>query len=447
MIDAKVDLEAEVRSVQNLLKNNLALKDSSKMHTNYINGGILEEVRNYPIEIVKECLGDFGFQLLKFIEFFDLSHPGVFPLVCELENATKLSEELCSYLKVAKAAYDIGAKNVLELMSNRINDKASIKKFCNQINLRPPIRAIKDPNVRKRIRAQAKLNKRSGNIHYSEFNIDTNNWSNVPNSLAPYVRFNAGNLKDTARKKMIADRFRELGMDGQARVYDNVLLGANQKKNKSFKGFYPTEIHEMGTVLAKVHGFVLNMDDTPFLSPHHNPEMLKFLMHAVCISPKYIKEICRELKFPKWETEDPSSFMEVIMGMGFQKEWLTIAKRIIRHHPTFCNRMRVYMITGLERLISPELKMVVDSLEAFQDYGNLALFDYFMVMVPTITINDLFYNQVNQAYFIRDSKGIEVFINKESAEVYLDVLMMRLGVVRPLLIGQKDDQHYPITYW
>jgi hypothetical protein len=447
MIDIKVDLNEEVRSVQNLLFQNLAKKSDKKIPSANLKG-ILIQITKYECKVIEACLGEFGLQLVKFVEHFNLDHPAVAKLILPF-NDTKLSEDMCEILEVGALAYELGLNGILALMQKTYNDLPFALEFARSINYYPPIRAVKRLDTRTKLREQAKLANSAGSVHFSEFEIKyPEEWMDVPSSMIYSVRCNDSHIDDIEERKKVIKRFLDLGMSNQARVYQDFLATASMKLDDQYCGFYKVDIDRIGMTLAKVHGFVMNINTTVFLSFAHNVDLMKFFFKTVCISPRFIKEIMHMLD-EDWFVDDPSTIMDALDCTDHLSDWRNLAKAITHKCPLFHYCTRVYLCSNniIQKLMPLDAAVIIDRLESFSDYGNMPVFDHYLVAVPTIKITEMFFNARNKGFFIHDGRHVRAFERREDASVFLDLLLLKQRMVRPFLIGQKEDEQYPIGYW
>ncbi len=439
-------MKREVESVQNLLQENL-VKVTNVRIPQRDPKGILAEINESSVAKLKECFGDFGINLKKFVEHFNFSHPCLQETLGVFDHTT-LSGRMSEMLALYDTVIENEAHGILKLYSQYLNDGNKVVNHLNRIvNDLPPIRALSDPGVRAKLRKQGRLSKNAGSLYFSEFEADAHRWYDSPNSMSYYVRFNDQTLPESEviNKKKVISRFLELGMEAQATSYNNHLNSLLSKKRSSYCGFQLVDLESMVSTLGKVHGFI---SDKNFVSlSANNEKLLKFLFDSVCLGPKYINEIMRTFG-ENWHVHDPSTLKDALDCVLSHFNWLHFFQTISKKTPLFFYRTRVYMASNniISKLIPEEVHGIIDQLERFHDFGHLPLFDHFLVFVPSINISTVFYNEKNQGYFIHDGTGLRDFSSKSDASAFLDLLLMKKRLVSPFLVGQKDDQQYPIGY-
>jgi hypothetical protein len=355
--------------------------------------------------------------------------------------ANKMSEILTLY----DTASEFNTPNIIALVNRAVNETQIAKDLDNFMNRHMPLRAIADPKLREDMRRRGRLSKNAGSVYFSEFEADMKGWADCPHSIRYYVRLNEEPAVDLEHYRGMIVRFLELGMDSQANACVNHMQAVTKKRDK-YCGFQKVDVDSLVGTLGKVHGFVSNGTSVS-LSVDTNPEMMKFLLSHICFSPSTLKEMM-EWVDETWVVSDPSTLLEALDCTDNYDDWEDLVRVFSKKRSFSFYRARVYTTSNpiVSKLLPIDVFGIIDQLERFHDFGYLPLFDHFLLMVPSIAITDIFYNEKNKGYFIYDGKMVRDFERKEDASVFLDFMMMKHRVVYPLLVGQKDDQQYPIGY-
>lgn len=425
---------------------NLLKKTNVKVPNNDVKG-ILSSIANNSLNKIQQCLGDFGIHVRKLVEHFNLSHPALHNVV-SLINGGLVSDKMEESLSLYESASEHDCLKVLDLYKKSLNQLKIARDFDNLVNVSPPLRAISDPVLRTKLRKQGRFSKSAGSIHFSEFDVNVRRWSEFPNSFLSYVRLNESETVDLEFYREGVVKFSLVGMEHQADAYQ-AYIDSHTKKKEQYCGFHHIESENLIGILGKIHGFIKDPEFTdPRLSMDSNYDLVEFLVKSICLSPDVISESMRWIDEGSWFNQDPTTLMEAFVCSDIDDNWIDNTENIFRKFNIFKYRTRVYMVSNsfVQKLISPEMIAVMDQLERFHDYDYLPLFDYFIMVVPSISITDAFYNKANKGYFVNDGKTIRDFALKEDVSVFLDFLMIKNHKVSPILIGQKDDQQYFIGY-
>lgn len=443
MIDTEVNLVEEVSFVQNLLFSSLNKKLNTVVTSPKKPTGVLADLATVPMSKIEACFGDFGIQARYLAEHFDFSHPCLQP-VLDLFASPNVINKINESLALYEDAKDFDALNVIKLLNRSVNDSHLAKELHRLVSNRVPIRAIANADLREDMRRKGRLARNSGSVSFSEFEVYLRDWMQSPESLKGFVRSDVPD-KDLEKCNNILDKFSDLGLDDQrnACLYymHNVLL-----KKEPYCGFNKMDIGFIAGMLGKLHGFIPSRSSIS-LFLYNNFNLTRFLLQHVCLAPKAINEVLKWVD-EVWSVNDPSTLFEALECVDLEDDWEGIIKSYFRQYPIFNYRARVYLVSNpiVNKLLPDEILEIIEQLDNFHDYGGLPVFDHFLLMIPSVHINESFYNDKNKGYFINDGKVLRDFERKEDASVFLDFLLMKRGIVIPLIIGQKDDQQYPICY-
>jgi hypothetical protein len=106
---------------------------------------------------------------------------------------------------------------------------------------------------------------------------------------------------------------------------------------------------------------------------------------------------------------------------------------------------RAYPYHRLASLAPAAVARVVERLEAFPALGGKPAFDHYRVIVP-----GLFYPSYFQRppYHFVDPSGVRLeFDSMWEAQQALDAAMIETKTITPVLVGERDGDHYFICYW
>ena len=94
--------------------------------------------------------------------------------------------------------------------------------------------------------------------------------------------------------------------------------------------------------------------------------------------------------------------------------------------------------------LPPRMKELVEFLESFPEASGHPLFDHYRVLVPGLDYPNI--NQAKPAYRKASGEAVE-FMNAEAAQYDFDRYLVENGHVPAILLGERDGDHYFISYW
>lgn len=90
-----------------------------------------------------------------------------------------------------------------------------------------------------------------------------------------------------------------------------------------------------------------------------------------------------------------------------------------------------------------ETKVIIDILEKFPEADNKPIFDHFGIIVPSISLP---FKNRNHFSFINQDNIFQT-VSKEEALLYLDTHLVKNNCIKPIIVGEKDDKCYFISYF
>jgi hypothetical protein len=451
MTEPTIDLELEVASAQSLLRDSLDKFSDTNVEYSRV-PSVLKLARICPPDVVSEWLGDLGLPLSRLLEFYYLDHPAIGEYTSAF-SSPDLSAEIEEALEVGMYARQLGLElnGIKELFRHRFSNLVLARFFIHKFTFSPPIRAAKEADVRSRLRSQNTLASAGGSIQFTELALEgLVDWSQVPSSMASFIRLNYTCALDCGDRKKVVEKFRYMGMDSQAKTYETFLKSFDTPKSNYF-GFYEEDVEKIMMILGKVHGFTMSsnpFNNTPYLDPNKNPNLMRFLFSTVGMAPHYLRVIMQKVG-EKWNIDDPSTIMEALECTKKMPIWKSVAESIVAPHPPFNYRARAYYATSpvMQKLMPVHVRQLIALLEQYPEMRDMPIFDNFILLVPTIRLSDLCYNESHQGFFIHDGRMLRAFEKREEASVFLDLMMIRARAVVPFLLGQQGRNVYPIGYW
>jgi hypothetical protein len=100
-------------------------------------------------------------------------------------------------------------------------------------------------------------------------------------------------------------------------------------------------------------------------------------------------------------------------------------------------------IYGVDDLVTPpEMERVIDFLEKYPDMGGKPLFDHYRVFVPSVEHNRYESEYSPTLYDSFSEKRIY-----QQSQKSIDTTLMSRGLMLAVLLGERDGDHYFISYW
>jgi hypothetical protein len=342
------------------------------------------------------------------------------------------------------AAEEFDAADIIKLMVTSINQSRLAKEVDKTFNERVFIRALKSPEIREEFRKKLKLSSSSEHVSFTECDCDYSAWLQCPSTLENFVRLNE-KIIDVDYCHDVIHRLSLLGMDEQASSYSKFLTSSLNKKDK-YLGFQKVELSYISSILAKINGFVPNSGVMSLLYDN-NVELARFLLNSLCFSNDVLRVLCEDMN-KTWHIKNPTNFFDAMECINYN-DWESAAKYLFKRGSVYNFRARIYSAAEplVKNLLSDEILTLIDKLDNFHDNNFSPIFDYFLLLVPTISLTEsTFFNNNFGSYSIHNGRILRTFSRREEAIVFLDFLLIEHGMSVPVLLGRKDDHLYFISY-
>ena len=107
--------------------------------------------------------------------------------------------------------------------------------------------------------------------------------------------------------------------------------------------------------------------------------------------------------------------------------------------------VRSYNYFDLEEIASDETKSFINHLDNFPELNGKPSFDHYVVLFPTADISTG--GWASNFSYTNDKKETKNFTNSELAQKTMDTELVSKGLVRPIIMGEREGKCYFISYF
>lgn len=371
--------------------------------------GILTECQNYSDEVLEVAFGDFYKNLKAFATSVDLSHPDLRvvydgQLVSPYEAS--FSKDSCDCLKLTKYSLENNlSKTCLDAIRKLIARSDHYKTISNclddPINNCLHVRMCPSRSRRDRLRR----NKIHQVIRLDPlYKKGLDYWDEHLESFEGYVRGQMRFQRDISEGQQMYDRFIGHNLTGMAgeikRTIDALEI---RSAAEQYYGFNKISLISASIILAKMIGYRYDHHDTSASFSH-----VSRVLASLSLFESY-------------------------------KFYMSDDLHQIEYLP------RLYPLHTMERHCSDELKEIVELLEAYPAVGGKPLFDHYRVLFPGVDYPSTRYS--NQFRIRLPNGDISYHHSVSEAHEELDVTLMTEKLIVPILLGERDGEHFFISYF
>ncbi len=348
------------------------------------------------------ALGKIGRQLIELIAKLDLHHADAISLIEHIfSNDEGFQKQVLEAIELADRC-----KTLSSISSNfyRLIDRRKFSKpfFQTQFS----IRLLKSIPERER----ARLERQSQTIDLKPFYKRGNEiWKSQPEDFSIFNRHNIPYIEHIEIAEKQASRYAELGCEV---ITDKITEEIKQLKaslRDRYYGFNRVKMTVAATVIAKMHGYKLRTS-----WDIHDNKVLNII-----IPRNMIYDFEPDSKMPI------APFMQGFSSGEYYYE------------------PRLYPVHEMMATASEDMLRVMDHLDNFPDINGKALFDNFLLLVPSVKLP----HKYNGTYFVKDSDNILGFGKQDEAFKFLDTKLIESGSVLPVLFGERNGKCYFLCYW
>lgn len=362
--------------------------------------GILRSIQSYEKEEVLYAMDDFGGRLQEFAKHIDLSHPDLPSIFAGQLVGTRdctFSRDASDLLKmVTEGRKWKMSKNVIDSLKRVIKTHDCYKPLKTNIddpqNNLQYVRFVKDELERRFCRSRKHSLPMPLVVLYKKTDEF---WSDVPEDFSLYMRgcsVCADDIKIAMKRKK---HFDDHSLHSMA---DNIQNSIEEMKKfaseNSYCKFNRISLTMVAAIAAKMMGYVRE----PYSQIYSET---RWVINAE-------PECFGNYKFCDLSPED---------------QW-------------FCDHMRYTprLYTTWELPIPPQMEELLSLLDAYPEMGCKPLFDHLRVFVPGAA----YPNTVSEF-------APEDIVPKSVKET--DIALMDKGLLIPVLLGERDGDHYFVSYW
>jgi len=431
----------EVELVQSLFFGSLNTKSNNffgiAKRNNIINAILKKE--SYKLS---DCFGKFGLDIYNLFNNIYIDHPCVYSKVNDFFNS-----EILTYMDEVLNLYDTitfyKCNGILNLIKT-VFENLLIDDFT-KIGIDTPPRLIISSSFREKIRKNRRMSRIFKDQSFSEFEPSEKDWIDSPDSFQYFVRLNNKPIDSNTEFPDINEAIKNLKsveMYCQATSLSNYLDLKTGKNRKMYCGFQEISISKLICILGKVHGVVFDNNEFSF-KLNCNREVTEFLLNTVCIPTELLTKMSDFTGGFKLKNDNTITLYEFLQYSGGSLSWEKMFSDIDNLYPFLKYCARSYISNNFKEYTS-FFHNLNYTLDHFHDCNGMPVFDYIILVVPTIIINNDFLNKDKKYYFKHNI--ITYASDKNEASIYLDELLVKNKIVNPIIVGQKDGAIYPICY-
>jgi hypothetical protein len=279
-------------------------------------------------------------------------------------------------------------------------------------------------------------------------------WGTAASTFENYVRLCNPEGDQAERYSALMLKLKAMGMTYQSDGYRKRVDEIKTRVQSTYCGFYKINVSEACSMLGKIHKYRLLL---PFEKIVLEPEDPKIgnLFQLMMPSGSFAKTIHNFFGHKKqWDrTASIADNITNLRGGSFEDaandiaslyEFMTVKNRV----HLFSYQPRLYPLHAFQIFMSERVKTMVDTLEAFEDFGGKPLFDRYFVLVPGVTFDqNCFENDMTRKYHFRSKDKIIELSSQDEAHFLIDSFLIKRGALYPVVLGKKDNDLYFLNYW
>jgi hypothetical protein len=371
---------------------------------------VLEKISQYDESIFKLSFGEIGYNLKSFVDKIDFNHPDITSVFDGiLSDDSSFSQECAELLFLTKLAQEHHLNKIIPIIGDTFSKNNLYKTISKKIESSPKIcvRILKNPEERQEIRLSKKMQAIDLQSFYDK---GEDAWSGHSDSFLKFVRFDTSYKDDIALAKKKVEKYKEIGCISLAEEVQKSIDLFIENIEQSHYGFNRITMTSAAIILAKSLGFVYNsyFDISDYIcsaSPQFESRII--------VKSEFLKEENTNLYFPDTKRD------------------------------YYIYEPRVYPFHFFADIANNETKVIIDILEKFPEADNKPIFDHFGIIVPSISLP---FKNRNHFSFINQDNIFQT-VSKEEALLYLDTHLVKNNCIKPIIVGEKDDKCYFISYF
>lgn len=410
------DVEAQQKEIFHRL---LTVKDANVEYTNPT--GILTTILEHKGEEAAYAMGDFGYRLRRFAGSINLIHPDLKNVydgqLVGMEEG-KFSRDAHDMLRLAAFGHSAGiSQNVLD------NLKRVIKQSEHYPTLNRVIDHPSDNQLHVRFlgerehRDQARRSKRKQVIGLGTlYKKGAEFWNSHPSDFTSYYRYANRHQRDIDEAEERKRHFDQHGLTAMGAMIQQDIDELNRmSKSDQYLGFNKISLVSASIILGKMVGYEFGVAPS---------DVSCYGLQGGNVMAYARPDVFGEYDFFSGEFTNENHF-------GYNK---------LEYYP------RAYTLAEVEnQLPSEQLSRMVDYLETLPELGNYAAFDHYRVLVPGLNYPNC---STASGYNFKMPNGHTHFFETiDDAQEALDFAILRAKAAVGVLLGERDGDHYFISYW
>ncbi len=381
----------------------------------------LRQVASTADDLVTACLGSTGQRLKAFAQQVNLNHPDLelfFDSIGQGSDLYKAAADIISRAKVEKEA----SSNV----KNEENDLLGRHPRFPQV-----VRMLQQPRTRLLCSPQDRFNQRAVKKQIKAiglknmFSTGENAFYGRPDHFKRYARNSKFHHEEMKELVVRQECFASFGMTEMAHAFAKRMRSLEESIADTC-GFYRLKPDEAAVMLARLHGFRWNDGG------------------VVTVSSKFFDSLNFWPEGTTMESGDDPQIEQIKKNMVLQTKFVPNNSSAV----TFNYQPRMYPLSHFPVEMPDKAKSVLVKAEGFSGLGNNPFFDYFWVLVPSISLNHQCLQKPNKdSWTLKLDGTTHVYKEQMDAAVSLDKKLVKDGYVVPVIIGERDGKCYFLCMW
>lgn len=380
--------------------------------------GAMQQIASAPDDLLNDCLGGTGKRLKQFAAKANLEHP-------DLEL---FFDSIGSVGDLYQTAADIIIQARLEKeTSEKVKNEEA--KLLAKGNFSQIIRKLHQPRTRLLSSEKDRLEQRKAKKQITAVNLKAalsggeNSFFGRPDNFKRFTH--RSQYYNTEMKELLVrlECFQSHGMPEMAHVFSKRMRGLEESISETC-GFYKLKPDEASVCLARLHGFRWTESG------------------SVVASSKFFDGV-EFWPEGSLETGDDPQIEHIKRTLILQTKFVPSNTSVLM----FNYQPRMYPLSHFPLEMPNKTKMILENAEKFCSLGNHPFFDYFWVLVPTVSVSHPALQKSKDQWMLRINGANHVFYSAEEATVALDKILVSKGCVVPVIIGERDGSCYFLSMW
>jgi hypothetical protein len=359
-------------------------------------------------------MGEFGSKLKLFSELIDLTHPDLKEIYDGqlVGDEVGFSRDACDVLKLAAFGSESGlSENVLENLRRVITKNPYYQTISQWIDSpvsnQLHVRFVRDAGLRASIRRS----KRHQVIGLSTlYKKGTTYWDLADDSFKMFFRNGSTYQRDIDEALGRKAHFVQYGLSSMAaEIQASIDEMTLKSRLNTYMGFNKISLSLAAIIVGKQCGYEFS-EEGNYLSNSRNA--IAYAKPSAFKDYAFFDDHLREDSF--WHDK-------------------------LEYYP------RAHTFEELRPMASQEIVKLVEFLEAYPEIGGKPLFDHYRVLIPGLNYPNTF--QSEPFHFKKKDGSVAEFASIQETQLELDKSLLREKAVIGILLGERDGDHYFISYW